>query len=36
MASPHIAGLLLAGNIAVDGYIQGDKDSVPDAIACWK
>jgi subtilisin family serine protease len=36
MASPHIAGLLLAGNIAVDGYIRGDKDSVPDAIACWK
>lgn len=33
MASPHIAALLLAGNITVDGYIQGDRDSVPDAIA---
>jgi hypothetical protein len=33
MAAPHIAGLLLAGNITVNGNVQGDKDSVPDAIA---
>jgi len=35
MAAPHIAGLLLAGNITEDGYVLADKDSVPDPIAYW-
>ncbi|MBB6610943.1 S8 family peptidase [Pontibacter sp. Tf4] len=33
MASPHVAGLLLLGNIATDGYVSGDRDGNPDPIA---
>lgn len=33
MASPHVAGLLLLGNIATDGYVSGDRDGSPDPIA---
>ncbi|TYB30638.1 MAG: S8 family serine peptidase [Candidatus Mcinerneyibacterium aminivorans] len=32
MASPHMAGLLLAGNISTDGYAQNDPDGDPDPI----
>lgn len=33
MASPHVAGLLLHGNIATDGYVQNDPDGTADPIA---
>ncbi len=33
MASPHVAGLLLLGNISSDGTISGDRDNTPDPIA---
>lgn len=33
MASPHVAGLLLLGNIATDGYVKGDPDGSADPIA---
>lgn len=33
MASPHVAGLLLLGNIATDGYVTGDPDGKADPIA---
>ncbi|WP_455168819.1 S8 family serine peptidase [Aegicerativicinus sediminis] len=33
MASPHVCGLLLLGNIVSDGTITGDKDNNPDPIA---
>lgn len=33
MAAPHVAGILLLGNITSDGTISGDKDSNPDLIA---
>lgn len=33
MAAPHVAGILLLGNIRTDGTISGDKDSSPDPIA---
>ncbi|WP_299758627.1 S8 family serine peptidase [uncultured Pontibacter sp.] len=33
MASPHVAGLLLLGNIATDGYVQNDPDGTADPIA---
>ncbi|WP_276499218.1 S8 family serine peptidase [Pontibacter litorisediminis] len=33
MASPHVAGLLLLGNIATDGYVQNDPDGNADPIA---
>ena len=33
MASPHVAGLLLLGNIATDGYVKGDPDNNADPIA---
>lgn len=33
MASPHVAGLLLLGNIATDGYVKGDPDGKADPIA---
>ncbi len=32
MATPHFAGLLLAGNIANGGTVNGDRDSTPDQI----
>ncbi|MEY3657986.1 MAG: hypothetical protein RL425_747 [Pseudomonadota bacterium] len=32
MASPHLAGLLLAGAIATDGNAIGDRDTIPDPI----
>jgi subtilisin family serine protease len=33
MASPHVAGLLLLGNISTDGDATGDPDGNPDPIA---
>lgn len=33
MASPHVAGIMLLGNISTDGQVTGDKDSTPDPIA---
>lgn len=33
MASPHVAGLLLLGNISTDGYAIGDPDGNADPIA---
>lgn len=33
MASPHVAGLLLLGNITSDGTANGDPDGNPDPIA---
>ena len=33
MAAPHVAGILLLGAVATDGYITGDKDGTPDPIA---
>ncbi|MDX5481608.1 MAG: S8 family peptidase [Hymenobacteraceae bacterium] len=33
MASPHVAGLLLLGNINTDGYVAGDPDGNADPIA---
>lgn len=33
MASPHVAGLLLLGNINTNGYVIGDPDGSADPIA---
>ncbi len=33
MAAPHVAGLLLLGNIHSDGTVNGDPDGEPDPIA---
>lgn len=33
MAAPHVAGILLLGNVSTNGTITGDKDSTPDPIA---
>lgn len=33
MASPHVAGILLAGSISSDGSANGDPDGDPDPIA---
>ena len=33
MASPHVAGLLMWGNISSDGTVNGDPDGSPDPIA---
>jgi len=33
MASPHVCGLLLLGNVNSDGTVNGDPDGVPDPIA---
>lgn len=33
MASPHVCGLLALGNIASDGFVNGDPDGNPDPIA---
>lgn len=33
MATPHVAGLLLLGNIITSGYVSGDPDGNPDPIA---
>lgn len=33
MASPHVAGILLLGNISSGGTVKGDKDNNPDTIA---
>ena len=32
-AAPHVAGILLLGNISTDGTVIGDPDSYPDDIA---
>jgi len=33
MAAPHVCGLLLLGSINTDGFVSGDPDGEPDAIA---
>lgn len=33
MASPHVCGLLLLGNISTNGFANGDPDGNPDPIA---
>jgi subtilisin family serine protease len=33
MAAPHVAGLLLLGNIDTDGNVKGDPDGKADPIA---
>lgn len=33
MASPHVAGILLLGNISAGGEVSNDRDSSPDTIA---
>lgn len=33
MASPHVAGILLLGNISNGGTVSGDRDNNPDTIA---
>ena len=33
MAAPHVAGILLLGNVKTDGYVNGDPDGNPDPIA---
>lgn len=33
MAAPHVAGILLLGNVNTDGTVNGDPDGTPDAIA---
>jgi subtilisin family serine protease len=33
MAAPHVAGLLLLGNITTNGTVKGDPDGNPDPIA---
>ncbi len=33
MATPHVAGLLLLGNLTTSGYVSGDPDNKPDPIA---
>lgn len=33
MASPHVAGLLLLGNLSTSGTVNGDPDGNPDPIA---
>ncbi|AMC11888.1 peptidase S8 [Lutibacter profundi] len=33
MATPHVCGLLLLGNVNSDGTVNGDPDGNPDAIA---
>ncbi|WP_372976024.1 S8 family serine peptidase [Muriicola sp.] len=33
MAAPHVCGLLLWGNVASDGTVNGDPDGNPDPIA---
>lgn len=33
MATPHVCGILLSGNIRTDGLVIGDPDGLPDPIA---
>jgi len=33
MATPHVCGLLLLGNIGTDGYVKNDPDGNADPIA---
>ncbi len=33
MASPHVAGILLLGNVSSGGTVSGDRDNNPDTIA---
>lgn len=33
MASPHMAGVLLLGNVTTNGYVKNDPDGNPDPIA---
>jgi subtilisin family serine protease len=34
MAAPHLAGILVQGNVTQCGTVTGDKDSTPDKIGC--
>jgi subtilisin family serine protease len=36
MAAPHVAGILLAGNVKTSGYAKNDPDGKPDPIASWE
>lgn len=36
MAAPHVAGILLLGNVSTDGYAINDPDGNPDPIASHK
>ncbi len=33
MATPHVCGLLLLGNVGTDGFVKNDPDGNPDPIA---
>jgi len=33
MAAPHVAGILLLGDVNSDGTVMGDPDGIPDPIA---
>lgn len=33
MAAPHVAGILLLGNVSTDGHVTSDPDGNPDPIA---
>lgn len=35
MAAPHVAGILLLGNLKTDGVVTGDPDPYPDPIAIF-
>lgn len=35
MASPHVAGILLLGNVSAGGTVTGDQDGSPDTIAVY-
>ena len=32
MAAPHLAGILVRGNVRQDGTVSGDPDGEPDRI----
>lgn len=36
MAAPHVAGILVLGEIAQDGVVRNDRDNTPDPIAVLK
>ncbi len=35
MAAPHVAGILLLGDLKTDGVVNGDPDGTPDPIAIF-
>ena len=34
MAAPHLAGILVQGNVTQCSRVSGDKDCTPDKIGC--